>query len=432
MSNLLEIYDLLEWADPTYTKLFWADAKEGKLNDRAFNLAYKEELVNLGLWSLIDEESYAYLNRRSLARYPSNTGVLKEKSSYGAIKKAAEENPDSWAVKALLKMWVLQFKDGVKSNSQIKREEGIAADDERKKQVEKERTEREAQAAAREAKRKEVEAEHIPFVLDVANKVATKYAAAKKEEAKTTVEKLLKLKDEIERLSQGLITIYDRGSDQTFLKELDGELVTVHALVLMSGSDTEDFRIRVIIDKFLGKEYNTYNSDYKDRSFDLATDELTEDVITKKVLEVLEAVSKNRLRVVENSLATRQNELDEINRKFSAAKAAQAAVDAGKPVDPDFIPEILSIFTRGLKGAQREADIWSDSTSDNIGVAFHLKKQDTLSAAGLALLHCNWRSYVGEREIAVYRMTDGIDALYDAVDATFDAICPELNIEVIK
>ncbi len=432
MSNLLEIYDLLEWTDPTYTKLFWADAKEGKLNDRAFNIAYKEELVKLGLWSLIDEEDYRYLNRRSLDRYPSNTGALKEKSSYGAIKKAADENPDSWAVKALLKMWVLQFKDGVKSNSQIKREEGIAADKERKQQVEKERTEREAQAAAREAKRKEVEAEHVPFVLDVANKVATEYAAAKKETAKTTAEKLLKLKDEIERLSQGLITFYDRATEQTFLKELDDDSVKVNAFARVSTSDIEDFEIRVFIDKFLGKEYNIYNSNYKDRSFDLAADELTEDVITKKVLEVLELVSKNRIGGVEDRLATHQNELDDINRKFSTAKAAQAAVNAGKPVDPGFIPEILSIFTKGLKRAQREADIWSDSTSDNVGAAFHLKKHDTLREAGLALFHCTWRSYVGEREIAVYRITDGVDALYDAVDATFDAICPELNIEVIK
>jgi AraC-like DNA-binding protein len=118
--------------------------------------------------------------------------------------------------------------------------------------------------------------------------------------------------------------------------------------------------------------------------------------------------------------------------KIAESKKAKAAVDAGKPVDPDFIPEILSIFTSGLKRAQHEADIWSDSTSDNVGAAFHMKKHDTLREAGLALLHCNWRAYVGEREIAVYRITDGVEALYDAVNATFNAICPELNIEVIK
>jgi hypothetical protein len=61
-----------------------------------------------------------------------------------------------------------------------------------------------------------------------------------------------------------------------------------------------------------------------------------------------------------------------------------------------------------------------------------MKKHDTLREAGLALLHCNWRAYVSEREIAVYRITDGVEALYDAVNATFNAICPELNIEVIK
>ncbi len=113
MSNLLEIYDLMEWNDPWASKEFWADAKEGKLNDKAFKTAYKDELTKLGLWDLIDSEY-------------DGTGVLKEKGSYGAIKKASEENPDSWAIKALLKMWVLQFKDNVKSASQLKQEERAA------------------------------------------------------------------------------------------------------------------------------------------------------------------------------------------------------------------------------------------------------------------------------------------------------------------
>lgn len=107
MPNLLEIYDLLEWGEYSASSQFWSEAKAGRLDSTSFWSAYSSELKKLGLLDLFD----------------TNYKELKEKSSYGRIKKAAEENPDSWAVKALLKVWVLQFKDGVKSNIRIEREE---------------------------------------------------------------------------------------------------------------------------------------------------------------------------------------------------------------------------------------------------------------------------------------------------------------------
>ena len=107
MPNLLEIYDLLEWGEYSASSQFWSEAKAGRLDSTSFWNAYSSELRKLGLLDLID----------------TNYKELKEKSSYGRIKKAAEENPDSWAVKALLKMWVLQFKNGVKSDIRIEREE---------------------------------------------------------------------------------------------------------------------------------------------------------------------------------------------------------------------------------------------------------------------------------------------------------------------
>ena len=108
MPNLLEIYDLLEWGEYGASSQFWSEAKAGRLDSTSFWNAYSSELRKLGLLDLFDTE------------YKE----LKQKSSYGRIKKAAEENPDSWAVKALLKVWVLQFKNGVKSNIRIEKEEG--------------------------------------------------------------------------------------------------------------------------------------------------------------------------------------------------------------------------------------------------------------------------------------------------------------------
>jgi hypothetical protein len=78
---------------PNYSKEFWAKAKENKIDDRSFRSAYKDEITKLGLADLLE-----------LIPEKAEGRVLKEKSSYGRIKKAAEENPDSWAVKALLKI----------------------------------------------------------------------------------------------------------------------------------------------------------------------------------------------------------------------------------------------------------------------------------------------------------------------------------------
>lgn len=41
------------------------------------------------------------------------------------------------------------------------------------------------------------------------------------------------------------------------------------------------------------------------------------------------------------------------------SKKAQAAVNAGRPVDPDFIAEVLAVFKNGLKKASDEYDSWA-------------------------------------------------------------------------
>lgn len=41
------------------------------------------------------------------------------------------------------------------------------------------------------------------------------------------------------------------------------------------------------------------------------------------------------------------------------SKKAQAAVNAGRPVDPDFIAEVLAVFKNGLKKANAEYDSWA-------------------------------------------------------------------------
>ena len=84
-------------------------------------------------------------------------------------------------------------------------------------------------------------------------------------------------------------------------------------------------------------------------------------------------------------------------------KKAQAAVNAGRPVNPDFIAEILAVLKNGSKKANDEYDSWSSWQYDDgdSGAAFAMEKYKTVRAAAAYLFNCNWRSYVNDREIAV-------------------------------
>lgn len=94
----LEAFDELDKlseaaTDPTKiaaSKKFWASAKMGKMEEDAFHTAFDDELTELGLMDMFDTR-----------------GVLA--NNYGRIKKAADANPESWAIKALGKLWALRY-----------------------------------------------------------------------------------------------------------------------------------------------------------------------------------------------------------------------------------------------------------------------------------------------------------------------------------
>jgi hypothetical protein len=61
-----------------------------------------------------------------------------------------------------------------------------------------------------------------------------------------------------------------------------------------------------------------------------------------------------------------------------------------------------------------------------------MEQNKTCDRVAPYFFHCNWRSYVGEREIARCYFKDGDKSLEAALIATFNAVCPELNIEILK
>ena len=401
--NLLEIYDLLEWGEYSDSSQFWSEAKAGRLDGTSFWNAYSSDLRKLGLLDLID----------------TNYKELKEKGSYGRIKKAAEENPDSLAVQALLKMWVLQFKDGVKSDIRIEREEG-----------EQKLADKKAELAGVEAQLPEFE----KVFIEVGNRILGEAAAECNKLIKVNNELINKIKE----ISHGFVkaqSFIAKEIKDTDLFEMDfkyygptmsdlagiiyisfekvfGESIDYHWLSRINGASSNILQKRFYIE-------------------DMTVDKMREEA--EKAFTDLAAIIKPQVGNISHTELIKTT-YDKTVKTIEDGKKAQAAVNAGKPVDPDFIAEVLAVLKNGLKKANAEYASWAEWKYDDgdSGAAFANEKYKTIQAAAAYLFNCNWRSYVNDREIAVWRVTDPEEALEDALSDTFDAISQDLNIEIIK
>lgn len=403
MPNLLEIYDLLEWGEYSDSSQFWSEAKAGRLDGSSFWAAYSSELRRLGLLDLID----------------TNYKELKEKGSYGRIKKAAEEHPDSWAVKALLKMWVLQFKNGVKSDIRIEREE-----DEQKL------ADKKAELANVEAQLPEFE----KVFREVGNRILGEAAAECNKLMRTNNELINKIKE----ISRGFV------SAQSFIAKEIKDTNLFEMEFNYYGPTMSDLTgtIYISFEKVFGESVKYHWSSRIDRTgYDfihkridiegMTVDKIREEA--EKVFTGLAAAIKPHIGNISHTELIKTT-YDKTVKTIEDSKKAQAAVNAGKPVDPDFIAEVLAVLKNGLKKANAEYASWAGWRYDDgdSGAAFANEKYKTIQAAAVYLFNCNWCSYVNNRKIAVWRVTDSKEALEDALSATFDAVSQDLNIEIIK
>lgn len=114
-----ELTALNEGADYFASKSFWDAAKNKIIDVESFHDAYDDELKKLGLMDVFTTE-----------------GTLINKGVYGKIKTAKEANPDSWAIKALMKMWSLQYIDNAITKSETPEEQERLAREKEIKQEE--------------------------------------------------------------------------------------------------------------------------------------------------------------------------------------------------------------------------------------------------------------------------------------------------------
>lgn len=91
-----ELSELNEDAVFDASRKFWAAARMKQIDLKAFHTAFDTELAALGLMDIFTPE-----------------GTFKDRDVYGKIKAGKELHPDSWAVKALYKLWVLVYIDKI-------------------------------------------------------------------------------------------------------------------------------------------------------------------------------------------------------------------------------------------------------------------------------------------------------------------------------
>jgi hypothetical protein len=389
----------------------------------AFHKAYDEELTKLGLMDIFNAE-----------------GLLINRGTYGRIKSELETNPKSSATRALKLLWILQFdkKLPVKSYAQWEAEFSQRMDAAAEVAARKEAERKEKQQAeldARVAVAKDEWAilnEKLPTIKTLIETMAKEFAEEKKAEILPTLKTTVKLENEIEAATRGIVNF--RGfSAVNAINRVNSNSYLVKVSVTLPEINEKDWhasaRIKVSIDYFLG-----YSSHFKGGVLDrisISVEKLDEENVKSMMLSLLNEVWESVKSSLDTSWSV-QRQYDKIMPKVNAAKEAQAAADTGRPVDPKFISSILDEFKKGKQKAQKEYDFWSDSTDGSAGAAQAMATHESLVEIGVALVNCNWRAVIGDREIASWKMSDSVDSLRGELQEVFDAFSPELTIEIIK
>jgi hypothetical protein len=140
-----------------------------------------------------------------------------------------------------------------------------------------------------------------------------------------------------------------------------------------------------------------------------------------------EAIQKDTTRI-----DTVNKAYENLVYKIEGAKKAEAAVNAGKPVDPDFIAKLLADIRKGKENAEDQRKLWSDSKDGSDGAAEHYALLRAAEEIAPYLFDCHWRAYIDTKQIAEWKPSDSDNQLKDALMTTVFRYQPNLNIEILK
>ena len=395
-SDFFKTYELLNEAkDPFYSRNFWAWAKDNNYNELCFKAAFKDDLKELGinLDELFDEYD-----------------MFKEKSSYGIIKKALEEHPDSWALKALQKVWVMQFKYDAKSGSKKDAEHRARKAEEEKAKRAKEQEEAHIKAEADWKILKENFEDIKQLILNTVNECAAKTANTAKAKLETSIKRIAEIKTLTKNIYPDIYWEKQGGKNYLKrLKELNEDNLSEVSIELSKFNEKSTFaHIWVEVNRFLWKELTHYTDWVR---FKIEADEISDKAILKdKLINKLKKVIDD-INYIAAANSVSEDDYNETINLINKAKAAQAAADSNKEVDPSFYEDLLDICTGGLSAAEKGANEWKSAQDGSDGAVYAGYFNGAVSELSLYLVHCNWRAIKLGKEVASWRTTDSTDSL---------------------
>lgn len=395
-SDFFKTYELLnESKDPFYSKNFWAWARNNKYNELCFRVAFEDDLKELGinLDELFDEYD-----------------MFKEKSSYGIIKKALEEHPDSWALKALQKVWVMQFKYDAKSGTKEEAERRARKEEEEKAKRAKEREEAHIKAEADWKILNENFEDIKQLILNTVNECAAKTAEKAKAKLETSVKRIAEIKTLTKNVYPNIY--WEKHGGENYLKqlkELNEDNLSEVSIELSKFDEKSTFaQIWVEVDRFLWQKL-THHTDWI--HFRIDADEISDKAILKDTIinKLKKAIDDINYIAAANSIS--EAEYNETINLINKAKAAQAAADRNEEVDPSFYEDLLDICTGGLSAAEQGANKWKSAQDGSDGAVYAGYFNGAVCELSLYLVHCNWRAIKQNKEVASWRTTDSTDSL---------------------
>jgi len=295
---------------------------------------------------------------------------LINKGTYGKIKQAKEANPESWALKACMQVWVAQFKDNAQSLNDKRAEEEKARaekkareDEEKRIAMEKLKIETEEKNRQVKAKLPEVKAalEKALYTIEQAgyydkyNKAADDFNSFRAEMEDTQAAVYSKTHVKGSTAKKAWYAAIDPNKIITYVKETSGKYlsglymseskITVHVIYAEHSQYSRlEVKIDLTYDVLLGKTE-------KDIEDFLAT-ELKKDFDT--TLERLANSIADFKEHIDKAIKERQALDDE--RKSIADKMAkiQADVNAGKKQDQDFVNWVVEVMQHTIREANSE------------------------------------------------------------------------------
>lgn len=413
---------------------FYSRAEKNILDAKAFHFAFDSELLKLGF------------NLTDLFTADDSDALLKNKGTYGIIKKGLEDTERHIAVRALLRFWVLQFKDGAKLQSDIDKEKEEREKEEREK-ILAAAAEREKERAAlkeKDLKRLNAIADSLKDTVSELEKLCLTYAQDQLDEKAIILNSKSAELDHISnRFDRVRISVLDNVKLDRAVLDYEPEIkgIKVTTDIFPNCYYYDDLsKGKVGIKLFVDVNFPSYYSRKErrklhiiyyvkdDESVDL--DECKKefkDFIDEKINEVFKDLDSS----LDSAIEFATNKLKYCTHARDLGKRAQALVDSGKDPEPSFFKTLTDIATEGRASAKAAMDSWSALSRPHHGdgsaeLTYYSTLWKTADTLAYYLIDCNIDSPYGN-----YRITDNPKNLAEILNKALDKNDLESSITIV-